>query len=47
MRLYDTVLSLKASDVPTMIAAYRLAHEACDYPLHLGVTEAGTYESGL
>lgn len=44
---YDTVLSLKASDVPTMIAAYRLAHEACDYPLHLGVTEAGTYESGI
>ena len=43
---YDTVLSLKASDVPTMIEAYRLAHEACDYPLHLGVTEAGTYESG-
>lgn len=44
---YDTVLSLKASDVPTMIEAYRLAHEACDYPLHLGVTEAGTYESGI
>lgn len=44
---YDTVLSLKASDVPTMLAAYRLAHEACDYPLHLGVTEAGTYESGI
>lgn len=43
---YDTVLSLKASDVPIMIEAYRLAHEACDYPLHLGVTEAGTYESG-
>jgi (E)-4-hydroxy-3-methylbut-2-enyl-diphosphate synthase len=44
---YDTVLSLKASDVPTMLAAYRLAHEAYDYPLHLGVTEAGTYESGI
>lgn len=44
---YDIVLSLKASDVPTMIEAYRLAHEACDYPLHLGVTEAGTYESGI
>lgn len=44
---YDIALSLKASDVPTMIEAYRLAHEACDYPLHLGVTEAGTYESGI
>ena len=44
---YDIALSLKASDVPTMIKAYRLAHEKCDYPLHLGVTEAGTYESGI
>lgn len=44
---YDIALSLKASDVPTMIAAYRLAHKSCDYPLHLGVTEAGTYESGI
>ncbi len=44
---YDIVLSLKASDVPTMIEAYRLASEKTNYPLHLGVTEAGTYESGL
>lgn len=44
---YDIALSLKASDVRTMIDAYRLAHNACDYPLHLGVTEAGTYESGI
>lgn len=44
---YDIVLSLKASDVPTMIEAYRLASESCAYPLHLGVTEAGTYESGI
>lgn len=44
---YDIVLSLKASDVPTMIEAYRLASEKTTYPLHLGVTEAGTYESGL
>ncbi|MBE7026441.1 MAG: flavodoxin-dependent (E)-4-hydroxy-3-methylbut-2-enyl-diphosphate synthase [Ruminococcaceae bacterium] len=44
---YDIALSLKASDVPTMIKAYRLASEKCDYPLHLGVTEAGTYESGI
>ena len=38
---YDIVLSLKASDVPLTVSAYRLMHEACDYPLHLGVTEAG------
>lgn len=44
---YNIALSLKASDVMTMIEAYRLAHKSCDYPLHLGVTEAGTYESGI
>lgn len=43
----DIVLSIKSSDVPTMIAAYRLAAQSCDYPLHLGVTEAGTYHMGL
>ena len=43
----DIVLSLKASDVSTMIEAYRIASEKTDYPLHLGVTEAGTYESGI
>ena len=37
----DIVLSLKAFDVPMMIGAYRIASERCDYPLHLGVTEAG------
>ncbi|MBR0408054.1 MAG: flavodoxin-dependent (E)-4-hydroxy-3-methylbut-2-enyl-diphosphate synthase [Clostridia bacterium] len=37
----DIVISLKASDVPLTVQAYRLMHEACDYPLHLGVTEAG------
>ena len=37
----DTVISIKASDVPTMIAANRLVAERCDYPIHLGVTEAG------
>jgi len=37
----DIVLSLKASDVLTMVRAYRLMAQACDYPLHLGVTEAG------
>ena len=45
---YDNiVLSLKSSDLKTMISAYRLASERCNYPLHLGVTEAGTYLSGL
>jgi len=34
-------ISLKASDVPTMLRAYRLMAEHCEYPLHLGVTEAG------
>ncbi len=43
---YDTVISMKSSDVKTMVKAYRLASESCDYPLHLGVTEAGTAESG-
>ncbi len=37
----DIVLSLKASDVRLMVDAYRLADKAMDYPLHLGVTEAG------
>ena len=43
----DIVLSLKASDVNKMISAYRLISETTDYPLHLGVTEAGTYKMGL
>ena len=37
----DIVLSMKSSDVKLTIDAYRLAHERCDYPLHVGVTEAG------
>ncbi len=40
-------VSLKSSDVPTTIRAYRLMAQSCDYPLHLGVTEAGTLKSGL
>lgn len=43
---YDIVISMKSSDVRTMVAAYRLAHERFDYPLHLGVTEAGLKEQG-
>jgi len=42
------VISLKAFDVPMMIRAYELASERCDYPLHLGVTEAGlTWEGTI
>ena len=37
----DIVLSLKASDVPSTLSAYRLIATQCDYPLHLGVTAAG------
>src|SRR3954469_3597090 len=39
---HDIVVSLKASDVRRTVAAYRLMAEQVDYPLHLGVTEAGT-----
>ena len=44
---YDMKISLKAHDVPLTLAAYRLMSERCDYPLHLGVTEAGTVRSGI
>ena len=43
----DIVISMKSSTVSTMIDAYRLAAQQCDYPLHLGVTEAGTAHMGL
>ena len=39
---YDIIVSLKASDVPRMVKAYKLFAEKTDYPLHLGVTEAGS-----
>ncbi len=42
----DIVLSIKSSSVPLMIKAYKLASTLCDYPLHLGVTEAGLKEEG-
>ncbi len=44
---YNTVISIKSSDVENMINAYSLVAEKCDYPLHLGVTEAGTERSSL
>ena len=43
----DIVISMKSSTVSTMIDAYRLAAQQCAYPLHLGVTEAGTAHMGL
>lgn len=44
---HDIVVSIKSSNVRTMIEAYELASESCPYPLHLGVTEAGTERMGL
>ncbi len=44
---YDIVISIKSSDVKIMTDAYRLMASECDYPLHLGVTEAGTPRMGL
>ena len=43
----DVVISIKSSDVKTMVSAYRLLASKCNYPLHLGVTEAGTEKMGL
>ena len=43
----DIIISIKSSNVETMINAYELAAQKCDYPLHLGVTEAGTERMGL
>lgn len=42
----DIKVSVKSTDVKKMIASYRILAERCEYPLHLGVTEAGTYEMG-
>ena len=44
---YDMKISLKAHDVPLTLAAYRLMSEKVDYPLHLGITEAGTVRTGI
>ena len=43
----DIVISIKSSNVRTMMESYRLLSEQCNYPLHIGVTEAGTYRMGL
>jgi (E)-4-hydroxy-3-methylbut-2-enyl-diphosphate synthase len=44
---HDVKISVKASSVPLMVAAYRLAADTFDHPLHLGVTEAGPPPAGL
>jgi (E)-4-hydroxy-3-methylbut-2-enyl-diphosphate synthase len=44
---HDIKLSLKANDVPMTIKAYQLMSETVNYPLHLGITEAGTVTSGV
>ena len=44
---YDAVLSVKSSDVRTMVEAYEILDARCDYPLHLGVTESGTKIRGV
>lgn len=44
---FDTIISIKSSDVERMVSAYRIVASQCDYPLHLGVTEAGTERSAL
>ena len=43
----DICISVKCSDVPLTMAAYRILSEGTDYPLHLGVTEAGTPSMGM
>lgn len=43
----DIAISVKASDVPLTVRAYTLLSQSCAYPLHLGVTEAGTQETGI
>ena len=44
---HNTIISVKSSSVTTMIEANRILAGACDYPLHLGVTEAGARERAL
>ena len=44
---HDIKISLKAHDVPLTLEAYRLMSQTVDYPLHLGITEAGTVHSGM
>ena len=43
----NIVISLKSSDVPMTVEAYELISQICDYPLHVGITEAGTWKMSL
>lgn len=45
-QFYDIVVSIKASNVPFSVQAYTLLSEKVDYPIHVGITEAGTVYSG-
>lgn len=46
LEFYDIIISMKASDIDLAVSAYELAAQAFNYPLHLGITEAGTKFSG-
>jgi len=46
LNFHDIVISLKASDIERTVQAYRLLSQKVDYPLHLGITEAGTLNTG-
>lgn len=47
LHYHNIKISLKAHDVPLTIEAYRMLAAQCDYPLHIGITEAGTVNSGI
>ncbi|MDD5017229.1 MAG: flavodoxin-dependent (E)-4-hydroxy-3-methylbut-2-enyl-diphosphate synthase [Eubacteriales bacterium] len=47
MDFYNVVVSIKSSSVPDTVAACRLFSDACDAPMHIGITEAGTYMSAV
>ncbi len=47
MDFYDIIVSLKSSDVPTTIEAYRMMAKRCEYPFHLGVTATGLPRAGV
>ena len=47
LKFRDIIISLKASDVVSTVESYKRIAKLCDYPLHLGVTAAGTYEQGI
>lgn len=46
LNFFDTVISIKSSSVPKSVRAYELLREKTDYPLHIGITEAGTVYTG-